>query len=82
MAKFHKLWNDGKVVEARTLQEKMMPLHTSLFLESNPAPVNMQPSLRGIGNSSVRLPLVEVTNQTKDAVTSALETLNLNSLSA
>jgi len=82
MAKFHKLWNDGKVVEARTLQEKMMPLHTSLFLESNPAPVKYAASLRGIGNSSVRLPLVEVTNQTKDAVTSALETLNLNSLSA
>ena len=82
MAKFYKLWNDGKVVEARTLQEKMMPLHTSLFLESNPAPVKYATSLRGIGNSSVRLPLVEVTNQTKDAVTSALETLNLNSLSA
>ena len=82
MAKFHKLWNDGKVLEARTLQEKMMPLHTSLFLESNPAPVKYAASLRGIGNSSVRLPLVEVTNQTKDAVTSALETLNLNSLSA
>ena len=59
----------------------MMPLHTSLFLEIN-CPVKYAASLRGIGNSSVRLPLVEVTNQTKDAVTSALETLNLNSLSA
>ena len=81
MAKFHKLWNDGKIVEARMLQEKMMPLHTSLFLESNPAPVKYAASLRGIGNSSVRLPLVEITNQTKDVVTSALETLHLNSIS-
>ena len=80
MAKFHKLWNDGEIVEARILQENMMPLHTSLFLESNPAPVKYATSLRGIGNSSVRLPLVEITNQTKAAVSSALEKLQLNSI--
>ena len=82
MAKFHKLWNDGNIVEARILQEKMMPLHTSLFLESNPAPVKYAASLRGIGNSSVRLPLVEITNQTKVAVSSALEKLHLNSINS
>ena len=80
MAKFHKLWNDGEIAEARILQENMMPLHTSLFLESNPAPVKYATSLRGIGNSSVRLPLVEITNQTKAAVSSALEKLQLNSI--
>ena len=81
MAKFHKLWNEEKILEARILQEKMMPLHTSLFLESNPAPVKYAASIRGIGDSSVRLPLVETTNKTKEAVKSALEKLNLNSIS-
>ena len=58
-----------------------MPLHTSLFLESSPAPVKYAAFLRGIGNGSLRLPLVEVTNETKDAVRFALERLQLLSIS-
>ena len=81
MSEFHKLWSSGNIIEARLLQERMMPLHTSLFLESSPAPVKYAAFLRGIGNSSLRLPLVEVKNETKDAVRFALERLQLLSIS-
>lgn len=80
MSEFHKLWGEGKLIEARKLQEKLMPLHTSLFLETSPAPVKYAALLRGIANSEVRLPLVEPTNQTKNIVKLALKDLELHKI--
>ena len=80
MSEFHKLWGEGKLIEARKLQEKLMPLHTSLFLETSPAPVKYAALLRGIANSEVRLPLVEPTNQTKNVVKLALKDLELHKI--
>lgn len=80
MSEFHKLWGEGKLIEARKLQEKLMPLHTSLFLETSPAPVKYAALLRGIANSEVRLPLVEPTNQTKNVVKLALKELELHKI--
>ena len=80
MSEFHKLWGEGKLKEARKLQEKLMPLHTSLFLETSPAPVKYAAFLRGIANSEVRLPLVEPTNQTKNIVKLALKDLELHKI--
>ena len=80
MSEFHKLWSEGKLIEARTLQEKLMPLHTSLFIESSPTPVKYAAFLRGIANSEVRLPLVEPTDQTKNIVKLALKDLELHKI--
>ena len=80
MSEFHKLWSEGKLIEARTLQEKLMPLHTSLFLETSPTPVKYAAFLRGIANSEVRLPLVEPANQTKNVVKLALKDLELHKI--
>ena len=81
ISEFHKLWNDGEILKARLLQEKLMPLHTSLFVETSPAPVKYAASLRGIGNGSLRLPLVEITHKTKDEVSIELDKLQLFSIS-
>jgi 4-hydroxy-tetrahydrodipicolinate synthase len=77
MAEFHLLWNSEKLVEARSLQEKLMQLHTSLFLETSPGPVKYAASLRGISNADLRLPLVEPLIETKNSVKIALQGLEL-----
>lgn len=45
------------MVEAATLNEKLMPLHKTLFLESNPIPVKWALYKMGLIKSGIRLPL-------------------------
>ena len=40
-----------------------MPLHTSLFVETNPSPVKYAASLLGLMEEDVRLPLIPVSEQ-------------------
>ena len=54
--------NMNKAIE---LDKLLQPLHSSLFIESNPSPVKYAASLLGMCNPSVRLPLVEIKSDTK-----------------
>ena len=54
-----------------------MPLHESLFIESNPSPVKYAASLLKLASDEVRLPLVKVTEETKKTVRSAMVYANL-----
>ena len=54
----------------------LQPLHSSLFIESNPSPVKFAASLLGMCNSSVRLPLVEIREETKKRFLKLLKLLN------
>ena len=58
-----------------------MNLHTSLFVETSPAPVKYGASLLGLCENNVRLPLVTVSESTKNLVKSAMENLQLISKS-
>ena len=49
-----------------------MPLHTALFIETNPAPAKYALSLLGKCAETVRLPMVPVTEKTKLAVREAM----------
>ena len=51
--------------EAEKLDKILQPLHSALFIESNPSPVKYAASLLGMCNPSVRLPLVEIREETK-----------------
>jgi 4-hydroxy-tetrahydrodipicolinate synthase len=62
----------GDYAEALKLQDKLMPLHTNLFLETSPSPVKYALSLLGKLDADVRLPLVPVSEPTKAAVRSAM----------
>jgi 4-hydroxy-tetrahydrodipicolinate synthase len=62
----------GDYAEALKLQDKLMPLHVSLFLETNPSPVKYALSLLGKMSADVRLPMVPVSEPTKAAVRSAM----------
>ena len=63
--------------KAYELDKLLQPLHTSLFIESNPSPVKYAASLLGMCNPTVRLPLVEILEETKRKVTEALKVANL-----
>ena len=66
--------NLKKAVE---LDKILQPLHSSLFIESNPSPVKYAASLLGMCEAKVRLPLVEIRQETKKRVSEALKVAKL-----
>ena len=74
-AKFQKFSiseDDNEKKEAIKLDKILQPVHNSMFIESNPSPVKYAAKLLGLCNEDVRLPLVGVTESTKEAVKKAL----------
>ena len=65
------------MARAKQINEKLMPLHKALFIESNPSPVKYGLSLLGLCSDEVRLPLVKITEKTKKEVQKALKFANL-----
>tara|TARA_B110000196_G_scaffold293755_1_gene282285 strand:+ start:16 stop:807 length:792 start_codon:yes stop_codon:yes gene_type:complete len=63
--------------EAEKLDKILQPIHTSMFIESNPSPVKYAAKLLGLCEDDVRLPLVKITENTKKAVKKALASANL-----
>jgi len=63
--------------EAEQLDKILQPVHTSMFLESNPSPVKYAAKLLGLCEDDVRLPLVKITEPTMNAVKKALTSANL-----
>ncbi len=51
----------------------LQPLHSAMFIESNPSPVKYAASLLGMCSPEVRLPLVEVQPETKKKILEALK---------
>jgi 4-hydroxy-tetrahydrodipicolinate synthase len=71
-AEFQNSCLDGDYAAALLLQDKLMPLHTALFLETSPAPVKYALSLVGKCSGTVRLPMVPVNDRTRAAVSEAM----------
>ena len=59
--------------KAKEINKKLMPLHSSLFIESNPSPVKYAASLLNLSSDEVRLPLVKVTDKSKKEIQKALK---------
>ena len=68
---------EQKNEEAESLDKLLQPLHSALFIESNPSPVKFAASLLKLSSEDVRLPLVKVTEKTKIAVKEALKVAKL-----
>jgi 4-hydroxy-tetrahydrodipicolinate synthase len=62
----------GDFATALTLQDKLMPLHDALFLETNPSPAKYALSVLGRCTETVRLPMVTLADKTKIAVRDAM----------
>ena len=68
---------DNEIKEAERFDKILQPVHHSLFVESNPSPVKYAAKLLGLCDDSVRLPLVKVTEKTKEIVKKALQSAKL-----
>ena len=75
--KFSKSNNSNENDEAERLDKILQPIHHSLFVESNPSPVKYAAKLLNLCDDSVRLPLVKVTDPTKEIVKKALQSAKL-----
>ena len=71
-AEMHDAWQVGNVGRVMELNHMLYPLNRALFLESSPAPVKYAAAKLGRSTAEMRLPLVEVTDETKEAVDAAL----------
>ena len=69
--------NIDSMSKAKEINEKLMPLHKALFIESSPSPVKYAASLLNLSSEEVRLPLVKVTEKTKKEIQKALKFADL-----
>ena len=65
--------DDKSRSETEKLNKILQPVHQSMFVESNPSPVKYAAKLLNLCNDDVRLPLVKVTDATKEIVKEALK---------
>ena len=77
MQKYSKSKSDNEIKEAERIDQMLQPLHKSLFIESNPAPVKYAAKLLGLCNDEIRLPLVKVKKETEEEVKKALSSAKL-----
>ena len=77
MQKFSKSESDNEIKEAERIDQLLQPLHKSLFIESNPAPVKYAAKLLGLCDDEIRLPLVKIKKETQEQVKKALSSAKL-----
>ncbi len=77
MQKYSKSKSDNEIKEAERIDQLLQPLHKSLFIESNPAPVKYAAKLLGLCDDEIRLPLVKIKEETQEKVKKALSSAKL-----
>ena len=75
--KFSVMKDKNSISEAERLDKILQPVHHSMFVESNPSPVKYAAKLLNLCDDNVRLPLVKVTDPTKEIVKKALQSAKL-----
>ena len=71
-AAFQEATLKGDFAKALELQDRLMPLHKALFVETSPGPVKYACSLLGLCSPFARLPMVEIADSSKEAVKAAM----------
>src|SRR5271163_1052091 len=71
-AEFQAACLKGDFSAALKLQDKLMPLHINLFVETSPAPIKYALSLLGKCANALRLPMVPATEKAEAAVRQAM----------
>ena len=75
--KYSKSKTDNEIKEAERIDQILQPLHKSLFIESNPAPVKFAAKLLGLCDDEIRLPLVKIKKETELKVKETLASAKL-----
>jgi 4-hydroxy-tetrahydrodipicolinate synthase len=76
-SQMHLAWQDGRVEEAIAIQDRLVPLHDAMFVESSPGPVKFAAALLGHGADFCRLPLAPLAESTREQVRAAMFELGL-----
>jgi 4-hydroxy-tetrahydrodipicolinate synthase len=71
-AEFQSACLKGDYATALKLQDKLLPLHQNLFIETNPAPAKYALAVLGKCADTVRLPMVALSEKSKTAVREAM----------
>lgn len=71
-AEFQTACLDGDFGRALKIQDRLMPLHEALFVETNPAPVKYAAERLGLCSSTTRLPLAPLSEASRRTVDEAL----------
>ncbi len=77
MQKYSKSKSDNELKEAERIDQILQPVHKSLFIESNPAPVKYAAKLLGLCDDEIRLPLVKIKKETQEKVKKALSSAKI-----
>ncbi|MDV5172390.1 4-hydroxy-tetrahydrodipicolinate synthase [Photobacterium rosenbergii] len=78
MAQMFKLALSGQMDAAIDINQRLMPLHKQLFVESNPIPVKWAAHQLGlVSHGTLRLPLTELSESAQPAVAEALKDANV-----
>lgn len=72
----------GKREEAERIDATLRPLHSALFLESNPIPVKWAVRQMGLIGAGIRLPLTELATRHQAAVLAAMEAASVEPVAA
>jgi len=76
-AEFQNACMAGDFKKALALQDRLIPLHEVLFIETNPAPVKYAVSRLGFGSADMRLPMLPVSEASRRAIDAVLLRLDL-----
>jgi 4-hydroxy-tetrahydrodipicolinate synthase len=76
-AEFQNACLAGDFAKALTIQDRLMPLHDVLFVETNPSPVKYAAWRLGLCSAETRLPLVPLTEASRKAIDAALARVGL-----
>lgn len=77
VAEVQKLTLEGKFLEAREKQDKLMTLHKLMFKEPSPAGAKYACSLLGLCTEECRLPIMPLSSATKNEIKQAMQNLGL-----
>ena len=69
--------NQNDISEAEKLDKILQPVHSAMFIESNPSPVKYAAKLMNLCDDAVRLPLVKTSEIAKPTIKKSLETAKL-----
>src|SRR6202521_5196372 len=70
-------WAEGRLRDAMTIQNRLVPLHDALFSETSPGPVKYAASLIGKTSERCRLPLAPLMEPTRARVKAAMTEVGL-----
>ncbi|MEE9543251.1 MAG: 4-hydroxy-tetrahydrodipicolinate synthase [Thermodesulfobacteriota bacterium] len=77
VANMYAAFNEERLQEAQEIHERLLPLSSAMFIETNPVPVKTALAMMELIGEALRLPLVEMGKENKEILKKALEDYGL-----